>query len=874
MSILNDIIDWVEDKPIFWQVAIDKLIRNNHITETEFLKLKEICKKEFGLSKIEHEDVNFDNLREYVDNLSNSNSITLSSILNVDNVNALSTTATLEFAPTGLTVVYGDNGSGKSSYVSILKHICNTRGQKPKINGNLFDPESSSKDKKAEVGYTLDGINFDSVELKNDVLSNSILKSVDVFDTFSANHYIEGEDEIAFIPQGLAIVEKFAIILKQIETEITSENQNLNLTRFDYSILQVDANSSAKQFLNNLNPNTTLDNLRINSVWNSLSEERIVELGKIILELKATDPQKLFRLNLERISRFKILINRFSILEKALSGDSLNSVKEILDNYVITSDTLKASSEKIFSNLPINGVGNDSWKQLWESARKFYNESKEKEIFPETESDSNCPLCLQNLSDEAKKHFIDFEDFVKQDIQKQYDNALRNYNELIGKLNNLSFDLDELNPTISEISNFINDYGTNQDLYLKGLSVQRDYLISKLLDKKVLASLTKPEIKPNARELIEGLIKRIEEENKKLSTQSIESELEPLEKELSELQGKKVIFTHKPKLAREIYRQKKSSLLAQCIAKCNTRTVTTISNQLTSTYVTQNLKQSFQNELTKLGFRNIKIETETRGAKGKQYHFLKLNEPNSTGVVLKDILSEGEHRCIALSTFLSELSLSEHNSSIIFDDPVSSLDHKWRDKIARRISEESKNRQVIVFTHDISFLLMIQEHAEKLDCELDIKSLTRKKIETGIIASNPPWDALPVGKRIGILKADYQILEKIERTETEEVYNEKVKVLYGKLRETWERFVEEVFLNSTVQRFGREIQTKRLAKVIDLTIVDYTIVDDNMSKCSTYFLGHDSAGELIATVPDSQEFLSDINILEEFTKTIRNRRNK
>ena len=167
---------------------------------------------------------------------------------------------------------------------------------------------------------------------------------------------------------------------------------------------------------------------------------------------------------------------------------------------------------------------------------------------------------------------------------------------------------------------------------------------------------------------------------------------------------------------------------------------------------------------------------------------------------------------------------------------------------------------------------MIQEHSESLNCGLDIKSLTRKKTETGLIASNPPWDALPVGKRIGLLKSAYQQLEKIERTETEEVYKERAKVLYGKLRETWERFIEEVFLNGTIQRFSRAIQTQRLSKVIDLTDDDYKLVDANMSKCSTYFTGHDTAGTLIEEMPDSDEFLADLKILEDYIKDIRKRR--
>ena len=67
------------------------------------------------------------------------------------------------------------------------------------------------------------------------------------------------------------------------------------------------------------------------------------------------------------------------------------------------------------------------------------------------------------------------------------------------------------------------------------------------------------------------------------------------------------------------------------------------------------------------------------------------------------MLSEGEHRCVAIAAFLAELSTSESNSAIVFDDPVSSLDHVYKDNVAERLAEEGKNRQVIVFTHDHVF---------------------------------------------------------------------------------------------------------------------------------------------------------------------------
>ncbi len=872
MPILNDIIDWVENKPIFWQVAIDRLIRNNELTDSDIAELKEICKVEYGLSEFEFDKVDFDDLREFADNSTSNEDVILSKIFNVDNVNALSKTSELEFASKGLTLVYGDNGSGKSSYVSILKHACNTRGHKPKINDNLYDPMCSGNDKKADVEYTIDEINFNTVNLINEEVNDSVLKSVDVFDTFSANHYIEGQDEIAFIPQGLSIVEKLAIYIKRVESELNAELLSPALEKFDYTLLEVSDCSTAKTFLDNLSSETKLDELRTEAIWNTTKSSRIEELTKEIDKLKATDPKKSLKANEDKIKRFEILKNKFQTLENNLTGPVLIDLKQTLNNLVTTSEALKESSEKAFSKLPIKGVGNSSWKLLWESARKFYNKSTETENFPKVNEDSNCPLCLQDLGEEAKNRFTTFEDFVKNDIQKTYNEASDKFDLEIENLNRQDFSFQEQKPTTIELEELINDYSQNQTQYLELLFKQKDYLIGFFNSKKTVEIIESIEIENTPKTLIQELIKTLEETNEKLKIQSIEEDLKPLNKELNQLKGEKKIFDFKPKLGREIYRQKKINLLKQCIGKCNTRSITTHSNELATKYISQNLKKNFKTELTKLGFKNIKIESETKGQRGKQYHYLRLDEDNANGIALKDILSEGEHRCISLATFLSELSISEHKSSIIFDDPVSSLDHKWRAKISKRIAEESLERQVIVFTHDITFLLMIQEHSNELNCDLDIKSLTRKKKETGLIASNPPWDALSVGKRIGLLKNEYQKLEKIERTETEDIYKEGAKILYCKLRETWERFIEEVFLNGVIQRFGRTIQTQRLSEIVDLTEEDYNLVDTNMSKCSTYFTGHDTAGALIEEMPDSDEFLADLVVLEEYIKDIRKRR--
>ena len=79
------------------------------------------------------------------------------------------------------------------------------------------------------------------------------------------------------------------------------------------------------------------------------------------------------------------------------------------------------------------------------------------------------------------------------------------------------------------------------------------------------------------------------------------------------------------------------------------------------------------------------------------------------------ILSEGEHRCVALAAFLAELATTESRSAVVFDDPVSSLDHMHREAVAERLADEGQHRQVIVLTHDIDFLFLLDQSCRKTD---------------------------------------------------------------------------------------------------------------------------------------------------------------
>ena len=412
-NIFSEIIDWVKTKPIFWQQVIYKLLTQNEINDNDIEEFVKTCKIEIGLLKEEVHSIELENLKNSLSKSLTSN-ITLSKIKNVQNIKALKSGEELSFEDKGITVIYGDNGSGKSSYTGILKHVCKTRGSLLSLGRNIYDNESHNISQHAEVEYKIDNTEIKTVRFENGNISSLDLKVIDVFDTYSAHHYIEDEDEIAFLPIGLIVLEKLAKCCQRVEEKIRQEIGAYEQKRYNYSHL-IDAETEVAKFLNDINYSTTLNQLRESSKFDDNDEKTLKTLVKKLENLKRIDPSKVISENNKKIARFNMLKRKYEDLEKAFLKENIKKVKNLIEKNISLKKALEEITKNTFSDLPVEGIGNTTWKLLWESARKFIDELKGGNTFPETSENSVCPLCLQELDEEAKKRFISFEEFVKSD---------------------------------------------------------------------------------------------------------------------------------------------------------------------------------------------------------------------------------------------------------------------------------------------------------------------------------------------------------------------------------------------------------------------------------------------------------------------------
>ena len=247
-------------------------------------------------------------------------------------------------------------------------------------------------------------------------------------------------------------------------------------------------------------------------------------------------------------------------------------------------------------------------------------------------------------------------------------------------------------------------------------------------------------------------------------------------------------------------------------------------------------------------------------------HKLKLELPQNRAP--SDILSEGEQRAIAIASFLAEVGLNNGKGGIVFDDPVSSLDHRRRELVARRLVKEASQRQVIIFTHDIYFLCVLDEEAANSGVPITTQSLIQHTAGFGIADPELPFEGKNTAKRIGALKAHHQSIAKLHKDDNEQEHRKQTVDAYFRLRMTWERAVEEVLLRKVVLRFRNGVETQRLSEVV-VDDDDYAQVDAGMTKCSNY--AHDKALIGGVAVPEPDELLADITALETWRAKIEKR---
>lgn len=341
-----------------------------------------------------------------------------------------------------------------------------------------------------------------------------------------------------------------------------------------------------------------------------------------------------------------------------------------------------------------------------------------------------------------------------------------------------------------------------------------------------------------------------------------------LRAELAGLQDRRWLAGVKDDVLAEIGRAKDVDALNTALKDTKPNTITAKNTELSRALITERLRGRFALEINHLDLAGLELEQAGSQSGISRFKVSLIHKKSENA---GSILSEGEYRCVALAGFLAELATNESESGIIFDDPVSSLDHLHREAIAKRLAEEGRKRQVVVFTHDLPFLFLlrnacVQGDDPALKTEVAVRHIQKRQDTPGYCRNEPPEKAQDARSR---LKTMHNHLAKVRVQYDNDPdgtdWLMTARGLIDSLRQAWEAAVEDA-IAPVLRTFSSKVNTKGFAKLSVITEQNANTMRHHYGECSVLLHKIADAMNPVAPTPDRIE--SELGALEAWLDDI------
>lgn len=841
-EVLDFLWEWAENKGTWAKLLLKESLDNpNGLSDETRLFIYKNFRKSIGLK----EDIKGITIEKPTCTFSENN-IQLKKLGKIIGLNKLSSDSVIEFS-SNLTVIYGENGTGKSGFSRILKKIGFSYEAETKLLPNIYADKTGEMS--AEIDYLC---NNEPKQCQwTPVSQNSDLKNISVFNSSCVSISLSENRNLIVTPLGFHL---FDLVSKELDglTLLLNKEKSELITRYDW--------------FKNFHEGTEYHDLIV--ILHTVSKEKTEKIPKFtendekILSKLENDEKKL---SIELIdkelkelsSQYNELAEIKNQLEMSQSNFSQAQWKE-----------LKTASQKV-NDLEQKGQGSlgDLAKEkgmelfgqpqfeAFIKAADVYLGTRRDDKYPYIEN-AKCIYCNQPLSDLAavdliKKYREILHDTTQRDLraQKVIVESLNKSFQKVTKvitLHHPSFGSDENEKPIQP--EIILDY--NKAVKTLSENIEKSNYSNKdfLIDYKSIIDSVDKKIKEIQSRLAQ----------KKNTKNNIDKEKIRLTSEINKLKDWK-LFTEKSRnildiiTAYEIIHK-----LDENVSAFNTASISAKTTKARKELVEQKFEQTFKNELTILRKSHLNIELNFGTIKGAT----NIRQNLRGSYALSEILSEGEQKAISLAEFLTELSIDGGISPVVFDDPVNSLDHHIIEEVAKRLLKLSASRQTIVFTHSVLLFNSLLYQS---------KQRTYKSITTTFFNTENQYELCGV-----ITKASEEInsakeyITKINsllnNTPKDRLEKEVAADGYGYLRSAIELTVEHEILKGTVKRYQKNIA---LTKFVELSGVEIDNckekLNDIFEKCCGYITGHSNPTEVTSS-PDLKQLKSDFESYQEIRK--------
>lgn len=867
MALLDEILKWTQTSLTPWQQdAARRLFLQKDLNDVDHDELYALLRASHGLPSAAGL-VAVPLAAEHLPVASDSGaSVSLTAMRSMKNVNRLASSQTLTFSPAGISVIYGGNGAGKSGYSRVLKKACRARDQAEAVLPDATNAANKTAIPEATFDVSVNG-SAASVTWRSDVAPPDLLSSTAIFDARCARVYLTAEQVVAYLPYGLDVVESLANkVLPQLSTRLASEIASISMDVQPFHHLLGD--TAVGKLVATLGAKT--NPITVGELAN-LKDAEIARLAELEKALAEADPKA-------KATEVRLQAQRLEGLEKSIdtavawvADPAIAKLHDLDGTAVVALSAEKAAAEafRAGENL-LDGTGDVVWKRLFEAARRFSIEAAYPDSpYPHVHDGALCVLCQQPLGEGAAR-LERFEAFVRQDAATVAEEKRKLVAGAIAKISSAQVSLSISEALSNELAGIQAGLPVSLKNFDEAIEARRQAMLMAVAshDWEKIPPLT-DDPRKSLKEIIVKLAMLVAE----LEKAGDEVTRKALEKERDELRARRSLAASVPSILALIDRFQLKEKLESCKQSLRTKGISDKSKEFASNAVTKTLQIALDAEFSLMGMGHIKTKLSERTDKGKMKYRLLLDLPVTNN--LEDILSEGEQRAIAIGSFLAELKIAGHASAVVFDDPVSSLDHWRRLKVARRLVEEAQHRQVIVFTHDTAFLGELRDCIDQVGVPHSMQNLEWRDDRPGHVSDGLPWEHQGYKERLDALEKSQKAFEKLPwPTYPGKAEASKMREQYSQMRSTIERIVQDVVFCGVIRRYRDWIRMDGLEGVVGFQPAEQAEISRLHKRCCDTTDAHDPSSAKSATVPTAAEFGKDISDLKAVVAVILNRRKK
>lgn len=832
----GDIVAFTQALPYWAQFLAERLLSGWQLSDADYQQAYQFLLEDAGLlEKSARTDIKIVCKGGFGDY---KNDLQLKKITGVMGINALVPDQVLELGA-NLTIIYGANGSGKSGYIRLLNNVFITKGDKT-ILPNIHDTGTPAI-KAAEFTFESDGKTLD-LKYPEDC-GEAVFKQFSVFDEKAVHAHLNQKNQFEFRPAGLSFFADLNESYKKME-ELMQTNVDIKSLRTDYTAL-FDGESGIKTLLSQLSAKTEKSDLQGFMPFTAEDKAERIKLEAAKAELMALKKDKEIEDLQQQHGLLETLKQSTQHINRFFSDEQLTKAANKIKDCLLKEQAASSHDISQFEKAGHQEIGGIEWREFLTAADAFARK-QDKEDMKYAQPDDNCLFCQQPLTAEARALINTYWSFIKSKAEQENKDAqaaLQSSKDALSKI-----DLKIL-PDTGILHKWLTE---NHAAELAALTKQLK--AQKSLQAKLVADIEAKKV--NAYEAVQidtvpldtlmtGITTKIAELNEDKPMEAVEK----LQKQITLLNHREKLADHLPGIEKAIDNLKWCDSAAKAKSKINKRDITNREKELSGLYFNQAYIDQFNAECTRLKG-DFGINVNHTGSGGTSFRQLTLK-----GKTPSDILSEGEQKVISLADFLAETILSGVNKGIVFDDPVNSLDEKRKGNIAERLINESANRQIVVFTHDLVFVSQMITFCQENGREHVCHWIEQRDGKPGYISlknapsyekeyrnQNIPLKYAADAKKIGTSAKEREFL---------------IKEGFTSLRTCYETLVINSLFKNVVQRFNERISMEAF-KEVNFTTEMRNELYAGFTECCKYMEGHSHSDALPYRKPELSDLDAEI----------------